>query len=150
MRKLTPIVAIAALVTFIALSVPVQGGTLTATTSSATLRASAIVTTSKVLSTTASLATVAPGASAVHIYPNVSLAGATSISVIPCYTFYDNVGTGTYWEVTDYAKTYTTTGTYTIRVPREYLGSGVFGVKVVGVGTMTSTDCVVSYKTEQP
>jgi hypothetical protein len=124
-----------------------SAGTLTNSTTQGALRATGVVTTSSVLGGTT--VTLSGNVDYVDFYSVVTIASATSITVIPCYTYYDHAGTGTYWECTAYAQTYTRSGSYTIRVPRAALAASTIGVKVVGVGTMTSTDCVVGYKTEQ-
>lgn len=125
-------------------------GSLSSSTSSITLRSTSAPTSSKVLSTTSSLLTHASASDAIDFFYTVNTWNADSVTVVPAFTYYDNSGNGTYWEVSEYSKTYTTTGTYNISVPRNKLGYDIIGVKAWGAGTLTGSPSLkAEYKSEQ-
>lgn len=145
--KIFKTIAAVSLVCAVAFSGVVQAGTLTQTTSSGTLRAAAIATTADVLGTTV---TLGGNVSAVHIYAPVSVGSSTSIVLTPKASYDPLVGSSSYHIVsTDYITTCIADGRYHLRIPKEALGGDTIGVNVKGIGTMTSSNVAVYYKTEQ-
>lgn len=114
------------------------------------IRASAILTTSNVLSTTITVPQaggVIP--KAVHIYADFTIGSLTNVILTPAGAAQDNPVAASYYLCPDVAKTITATGAYHYRVALEEFGGAQYiGIFAKGTGTVTSSAVAVSYKFE--
>lgn len=108
------------------------------------VRSSAVLTTADVLSTTF---TIPADVRAVDIYTTLTLGSLTNVIISPAGAKDGNPDSSGYFAATNYQKTYTASGTYVIRVPREEFGAYRYaGVFARGTGTVTNSFCQISYK----
>jgi hypothetical protein len=118
------------------------------TTNATSIRSSAILTTSDVLSTTFSL-TEPSHVKAIHYYVDFTVGSLTNATFTPAGACDGNPAAAGYYATQDAALTVTASGTYHIRVPVLYDGAPRYhGVFVRGTGTATSSLCAVKYRLE--
>lgn len=110
------------------------------------VRATAVLTTSDVLSTTF---TIPADAKAVHFYVNFTKGSLTSAEFAPAGAMSGNPAAAGYYKSLGDEQSVTVAGKYHIRVPRESFGAFRYaGIFSKGTGTPTGSDAVISVKFE--
>lgn len=110
------------------------------------VRASGVLTTSDVLSTTF---TIPADAKAVHFYVDFTKGSLDSATFAPAGAMDGNPAATGYYKTTGKAENYTATGRFHIRVPREEFGAYRYGgIFTVGTGTTTSSNALIRVKFE--
>lgn len=110
------------------------------------LRAAEELTNEEEATTTFSLSETKPVA--VIYYVDFTTGSLTSATFTPTGNL-DTADTANAYKVTNYSKTFTETGKYTWRVPREEFGSGIGGMVCTGAGTVTGSSATVYYRFER-
>lgn len=152
MKKFSAILAVFA-VGALCFMAPASGSAQDITGTTTTIRASAVLTTSDVLSTTQSVNYYTLGKAA-HIYVNIAnMGGLTGITVTPAgardAAIDGYIAPTNFYRDSETSQTFTAAGQYHMRVPREAFGSADYwGVFSRGTGTATSSDMEITYKRE--
>jgi hypothetical protein len=112
------------------------------------IRASAVLTSSNVLSTTFTVAE-ARRAKAIHYYIAFTKGSLQNATFIPAGAMDDNPDATGYYGDASTSITVINTGNYHIRVPRSQDGGAVYhGIFSTASGSATSSDAVIKYKLE--
>lgn len=110
------------------------------------VRASAILTSSDVLSTTF---TIPADVQAVHYYVDFTKGSLTSADFAPAAAMDDNPAAAGYYKSAGKTQTFSVTGKYHIRVAREDFGAYRYGgIFALGTGTATSSLAGIKIKFE--